>query len=98
MCRCPVPLQVNVADREGMTVLHLTAKQGVHTVFRFLLSHGADRELRTAEGLTVEQLATPSVKKVLQGEWEGRGGEGRGWKDEGEGGRSRERVEGVGIG
>ena len=88
MCRCPVPLQVNVADREGMTVLHLTAKQGVHTVFRFLLSHGADRELRTAEGLTVEQLATPSVKKVLQGEWERRGreGEGRGRMREREGG------------
>lgn len=62
-----VPPQVNAADKDGLTVLHLTAKQGLHTVFRFLLSHGADRDKRTTEGLTVEQLATPSVQKVLQG-------------------------------
>ena len=51
-----------------MTVLHLSAKQGLHTVFRFLLSHGADMNLTTAQGETVEQLARPNVKKVLQGE------------------------------
>ena len=55
-------------DKDGYTVLHLAAKEGLHTVFRFLLSHGADRDMRTTEGLTVEHLATPSVKKVLQGE------------------------------
>lgn len=59
-------------------MLHMTAKQGLHTVFRFLLSHGADRDKRTTEGLTVEQLATPSVQKVLQGKEGGGRGRGRG--------------------
>jgi tankyrase len=59
---------VNLQDKNGLTVLHIAAKQGLHNIFRYLLSHGADITVQTTQGETMEDLATPSVRKVIQEE------------------------------
>lgn len=61
-------LQVNTRDSHGQTALFRAARQGLVPVCRFLLANGADPSIQSNEGLSAEQVATPSIAKVMKEE------------------------------
>ena len=71
-------LQVNETDHQGQTALHSAAQGGRVGVARFLLSNGADQNMKTAAGQDVEAVST---QRRRDGEGEIEGGEGRGEED-----------------
>ena len=63
-------LQVNETDHQGQTALHSAAQGGRVGVARFLLSNGADQNMKTAAGQDVEAVSTQRRRggRILKGE------------------------------
>ena len=64
---------MNETDHLGQTALHAAAQGGRVGVARFLIDHGADKNMKTTAGQDVEAVSR----------WRGRGG-GRGRGDRGD--------------
>ena len=47
---------INMRDADSWTPLHAAAANGYHEIVSYLLSHGADRNRRTEDGETAEEL------------------------------------------
>ncbi len=58
--------RINATNDRGWTPLYWAAANDMDNVVRLLLAAGADMDLRTTEGLTAEDVATPALKSFMQ--------------------------------
>ena len=56
---------INARDTSGMTLLHLACVLNRARVVETLLAHGADPEVRNAQGETARDVAPPTLARRL---------------------------------